>query len=255
MNMVYKIQEVAQISGVTTRTLRYYDKIGLLKPQRIRKNNYRIYDEESISKLQIILLYRSFGLSLDDIKRMVSKRNFDYITALENHRQNMLEKQQKLTQIIDTIDQTIASHKGDIQMSDYDKFNGIKEDIITKIESDFGDEIRAKYSEATINQSYQKMRKMSKSQWQEAERIGALILEILPQAMSKGIHSNATKRVCQLHKQWIQFYWPKYDQQAHLDLVKMYTEDKRFKAYYDATKPGATVFLYQAMKHYINDLT
>ncbi|QMS85942.1 MerR family transcriptional regulator [Candidatus Xianfuyuplasma coldseepsis] len=252
--MEYKIHEVAQISGVTTRTLRYYDKIGLLQPQRIRENNYRIYDDTSISKLQIILLYRNIGLSLADIKQMISSRDFDYITALERHRQKILEEQKKLHQIISTIDQTIASHKGGKQMSNQDKFYGLKEEIIAKNEEDFGDEIRAKYSAETINQSYQKMRKMSKWQWQEAERIGALILEKLPQAMNQGIDSDTTKRVCELHKEWIQFYWPTYDQQAHVELVKMYTVDERFTAYYDAVKPGAAHFLYQAIKHYINDL-
>jgi DNA-binding transcriptional MerR regulator len=63
VKMEYKINQLAQISGVTTRTLRYYDEMGLLSPERVSTNGYRVYRQEQVDKLQQILFYRELGVA------------------------------------------------------------------------------------------------------------------------------------------------------------------------------------------------
>ena len=84
--MSYTVKQLSKLAGVSVRTLHYYDEIGLLKPDSIRPNGYREYGNEAVLKLQQILFYRELDLSLEDIKAMVNRPDFDAVAALEAHR-------------------------------------------------------------------------------------------------------------------------------------------------------------------------
>ena len=75
--MTYSIKELADLSGISTRALRYYDEIGLLTPKRDEKNLYRVYREEEVDRLQQILFYRELDVSLDEIQLLLSSPDFD----------------------------------------------------------------------------------------------------------------------------------------------------------------------------------
>jgi len=96
------------------------------------------------------------------------------------------------------------------------------------------------------------MRKMSKWEFEEATTLEKTILTKLGQLYTSNPTSKEAQDLCDLHQKWIQFYWPTYSPEAHIQLVKMYTEDPRFTSYYDKVGQGATIFLYQAMKHYLH---
>lgn len=81
--MEYTVQKLAQLAGVSTRTLRYYDEIGILKPARINSSGYRIYSQAEVDRLQQILLYRTLGVRLDIIKDILTAPSFDALTALK----------------------------------------------------------------------------------------------------------------------------------------------------------------------------
>lgn len=92
--MEYKINQLAQISGVTTRTLRYYDEMGLLSPERVSTNGYRVYRQEQVDKLQQILFYRELGVALHDIKAILTAPEFDRQKALEQHLSALKSRQE-----------------------------------------------------------------------------------------------------------------------------------------------------------------
>jgi DNA-binding transcriptional MerR regulator len=73
--MEYTIQQFGKLAGITTRTLRYYDEIGLLKPARINSSGYRIYGHEQVERLQQILLYRRMGVDLETIQSMLNSKD------------------------------------------------------------------------------------------------------------------------------------------------------------------------------------
>ena len=83
--MEYSIQELARLSGVTTRTLRWYDQIGLLKPSRVAESGYRYYGKAEVDRLQDILYYRALGVELARIKECLDDPSFDRLAALRNH--------------------------------------------------------------------------------------------------------------------------------------------------------------------------
>lgn len=123
-SMAYTVKKLAKISGISIRTLRFYDEIGLLKPAYYGDNHYRYYEEEQIMMLQQILLYRELNFSLNDIQRIISSDEFNKIDALVLHKQILLQNLDRTKKLIKTIDQTIAHLKGKITMREEELFVG-----------------------------------------------------------------------------------------------------------------------------------
>lgn len=122
--MSYTVKKLAKLSGVSVRTLRFYDKVGLLKPAYYGDNNYRYYEEEQIMLLQQILFYRELNFSLNDIQRIISSDDFNKIDALISHKLILEQRLDRTKQLIKTIDQTIAHLRGKITMRDEELFIG-----------------------------------------------------------------------------------------------------------------------------------
>ncbi len=80
--MKYTINKLAKLAGVSTRTLRYYDEIGLLRPARMSSNGYRVYGQKEVDRLQQILFYRELGVPLEEIKKILSSKEFDELDRL-----------------------------------------------------------------------------------------------------------------------------------------------------------------------------
>ena len=109
---------------------RYYDEIGILKPAKINSSGYRIYGQAEVDRLQQILFYRELGVSLENIKEIVTSPTFDGARALREHRAKLLEKREQLDLLIVNVDKTIALTEGRIEMSNQEKFAGFKQKMI-----------------------------------------------------------------------------------------------------------------------------
>lgn len=162
--MEYTVQKLGLLAGVSTRTLRYYDEIGILKPARINSSGYRIYGPSEVDRLQQILFYRELGVTLEEIKEILASPAFDAISALREHRIKLLEKREHLDALIANVDLTLAEKEGMKTMSDKQKFEGFKQKLIDDNERQYGEEIRAKYGEEQINKTYQKLKGMTKEE-------------------------------------------------------------------------------------------
>ncbi|GGH78395.1 DNA-binding transcriptional MerR regulator [Pullulanibacillus pueri] len=249
--MEYTVQRLARLAGVSSRSLRYYDEIGLLKPARINSSGYRIYGPKEVDQLQHILFYRELGVDLQTIKRMLSNPHFNKEKALCQHRDHLLEKRKQLDSLIANVEKTIASAQGEIKMSDREKFIGFKQKWIDENEQNYGKEIRKKYGEDTIDRANTKLKNMTKEEYDMVTCLEAKIKEDLGEAMRVGDPaSEGAQKVAALHKQWLNFYWSDYTKEAHAGLAHMYVADERFSAYYDAVQPGAAAFLRDAILIY-----
>ena len=128
--MDYTINELSKISGISARALRYYDQIGLLVPERISSNGYRIYSGNEVDILQQILFYRELGVSLDEIKKLINAPDYDKEKSLLIHLDALLNKQEQIEVLINNVRKTIESLKGVTVMSDKEKFEGFEKKII-----------------------------------------------------------------------------------------------------------------------------
>lgn len=249
--MEYTVQQLAQTAGVSTRTLRYYDEIGLLEPARKSSAGYRFYGRHEVDKLQQILFYRELGLGLEEIKKIVNDPAFDGPAALKSHRQELLEKRRQLDLLITNVEKTISAAEGMSQMKDHEKFEGFKKTLIEENEQQYGKEIREKYGDDTVNKSNAKMMGMSEETYGRFTRLETEVLEALAAAIQTGDPAGPmAQKAAELHKQWLMFTWPSYSKEAHAGLAQMYTDDPRFSAYYDKVQPGAARFLRDAINVY-----
>ncbi|MBM6614654.1 MerR family transcriptional regulator [Desemzia sp. RIT804] len=251
--MEYTVNTLSRIASVSKRTLHYYDEIGLLSPKRKSSNGYRIYGEQEVEKLQQILFYRNLDMPLEEIKQILDDVHFDSETALVEHRQRLLAKKIQLDQLLTTIDKTLANKRGEIKMSDKEKFEGFKKELIEKNETQYGEEVREKYGTETVEKSNKKFASLSKEEYEHMQQLAAQILEDLKTAMqTKNSNSEEALKVAALHKEWLTFTWPTYSKEAHKGLAQMYVDDPRFTKYYDEPAgEGAAEFLRDAVFNYI----
>lgn len=249
--MEYSINKLAKLSGVTTRTLRYYDEIGLLSPKRMSSNGYRVYGQHEVNLLQQILFYRESDMPLDEIKRIVLSKDFDGRAALEIHLFALLNKREQLNLLIANVEKTISSLKGEINMNDKEKFEGFKQRTLAENEQKYGEEIRNLYGSDVVEKSNNKYKKMTQEQYAEVEQVSLKINELLKVAFEQGDPSSKTARqVCALHKKWLCYFWDSYSKEAHIGLAQMYVDDPRFTEYYDEIAVGCAVFLRDAIRIY-----
>ncbi|MDR2889535.1 MAG: MerR family transcriptional regulator [Lachnospiraceae bacterium] len=251
--MEYTINKLAQLAKITTRTLRYYDQCGLLVPTRI-SNGYRIYGQPEVDRLQQILLYRELDMPLEEIAKLLSADDYSAEDTLHGHLTALVAKRSRLDQLISNVEKTIKAKKGELIMSDQEKFKGFINNLVDKNEEQYGDELRQKYDKDTIEASNAKVRGMTAEQYAETERLSAAYQEALKEAFSQGDPASETaQKACDLHRQWLSYFWPEYSREAHLGVTQMYVDDERFGAYYDKIAPGCAVFLRDAVAIYCGE--
>jgi DNA-binding transcriptional MerR regulator len=249
--MEYTVQKLGRMAGISTRTLRYYDEIGILKPARINSSGYRIYGKEEVDRLQQILFYRELGVSLESIKDIVTAPSFDGAKALREHREKLLEKREQLDLLISNIEKTIALTEGRIIMNDKEKFEGFKQKLVDNNEKKYGKEVREKYGDEVVNKSNNKVKNMTQEQYDEITKLTEDVLETLYAAFKTGDPAGElAQKAADLHRQWLSFYWDNYTKEAHVGVTQMYVDDERFKAYYDTKQPGSSEFLRDAVLIY-----
>lgn len=249
--MEYTVQRLGKVAGVSTRTLRYYDEIGILKPARINSSGYRIYGEREVDRLQHILFYRELGVSLESIKDIITAPSFDIAIALREHRGKLLAKREQLDLLIANVDKTIAASEGRVTMTDKEKFEGFKQKMIDDNEKKYGKEIRAKYGDEQVEKSNKKFKEMTMEQYDEFERLGAIIIDTLKAAFATGDPAGElAQKAADLHRQWLSYSWDSYTKEAHAGVAQMYVDDERFTAYYDKEQPGLAAFLRDAVLIY-----
>jgi len=251
--MDYTIHRLAELSGVSTRTLRYYDGIGLLRPARTAENGYRIYTEREVDRLQQILIYRALGMALDEIGHMLADPAYDRGKALAAHLQELRREKSELEGQIRNVERTIDALKGEKEMKDEEKFEGLKEQAIRENEAAYGTEIRERFGDEAVDASYTKVKGMSKEKWQQAGELQKKIQEKLAAAFAAGDPAGEdAQEACAMHKEWLCMFWKDgtYSREAHRALAEGYVSDPRFTAYYDAIAPGCARFFRDAVRIY-----
>ena len=249
--MEYTVKKFAHLSGVSARTLRYYDEINLLTPARVNSSGYRIYGQKEVDRLQQILLYRKLDMKLEEIKEILDNPDFNVEGALAEHQEKLLLRRKEIDNLLTTVQQTLKHYKGEIQMSDKEKFEALKMEKIAKNEAQYGEEIRKKYGEKTIEQSNQKFLNLTEEKLQDMATTESVLFEKIEEYLKDAnVDSDLGKEIFELHKKWLSFTWGFYSREAHKGLGLMYVGDERFKAYYDEKYQGTAEALNDVIQYY-----
>ena len=254
--MEYNISQLSKLSGVSARTLRYYDEINLLHPSRTNEAGYRFYGDKEVNLLQQILFYRERGLSLEKIRFILYDENFDMLKALNEHLTELENRRERLSKLIDTVKDTIASVKGEFIMCDSEKFEAFKKDIVDQYEKLYGEEAREKYGDSEVDMAVNKVLSLSKEDYEKFQTLGKKVMEVLKAAViSKASPESETGRsVASLHKEWLGYSWKDYTEQKHKGVVSLYVQDEKFKKYYDREQDGCADFLLAAVDFWAEKL-
>jgi DNA-binding transcriptional MerR regulator len=243
---MFTVKQLSNLAGVTPRTLHHYDQIGLLKPSRVGENGYRYYGEESILHLQQILFYRELGLPLEAIKKIMGRRDFDVLSALESHKKEIGKRITRLERLVETVDNTISHLKGQKEMSNKQVFAGFTPEEQEK----YAREAEQMYDPETVRESNRKWKAYGAEKQQAILTEGKKIYVEMIAAMPKGADSPEVQALVERWRKHMDYFWtPNLDQL--LGLAEMYNADERFKANYDAMHPKLAEFMLEAVRVYV----
>ncbi|XOQ47974.1 MAG: MerR family transcriptional regulator [Eubacteriales bacterium] len=239
-----KINEVAKRTGVTVRTLHYYDEIGLLKPTETTEAGYRIYDESALAKLQQILFFRELGFPLEEIREIVSSPSFDPMKALKSHKDLLTKKRDRLNQLINLVDKII---KGETTMS----FREFDTTEIERAKKEYAEEAKARWGNTdAYRESEKKTAGYQKEDWQKVETESSGILKAFAQIRRQSADSPEAQA---LVKRWQDFISAKFytcTKEILAGLGEMYTADERFRKNIDQYGGGTAEFMAKAIAVY-----
>ena len=250
--MEYTVKALADLAGVTPRTLRWYDQTGLLKPLRTTEAGYRLYGPKQLDRLQDILFYRELGLDLASIRTILDDPAFDRQTALQSHLTELKARRARLDELILTVQRTIDNIKGGTKMTDQEKFEAFKRRVVAANEAAFGQEIRQRYGDEEADRANACVLALTQEEYTAWKALGDEILQALTAAVQAGAAPAGPEgqRIAQLHRRWLSYSWEAYTPQAHAGLAELYVSDPRFTAYYDREVPGCAAFLRDAVRAY-----
>ena len=254
--MKYSIRQLSELTGVSARTLRYYDQIDLLRPSETNEAGYRYYGEDELAILQQILFYRERGFGLKQIQKIIYQDDFDIMGALQEHLLELERQRTYVDSLIQTVSQTIQSMKGEYKMSDKEKFQAFKEKVVRENEEKHGREIREKYGDEEMEAANRRVLSMSEEEYERFQNLGAEIKAKLQEAIlnKEKPESESGRRIVALHKAWLGKTWKEYKREAHIAIGNMYISDERFKSYYNRETAGCAEFLEAAIRCWVDQV-
>ena len=238
------VKKVADLTGLSVRTLHHYDTIGLFKPSKYSKSGYRLYCDEELKILQQILFFKELDFPLKEIESIIKNPNFDREKALLNHKNLLILKRNRLNKLIRLVDKTL---KGDDNMS----FSEFDASEIEKLQKEYADEAKEKYGNTDKYKMFQeKTKNYSKSDWTNLYEKIEMIFKKFASVMDKG---EASEEAQNLVKEWKNFISENlYDcnNETLLGLAKLYINDKRFTKNIDKHKAGLADFISKSIQIY-----
>jgi DNA-binding transcriptional MerR regulator len=245
---MFTVKQLSKLAGVTPRTLHHYDAIGLLKPSRVGDNGYRYYGEESLLRLQQILFYRELDIPLEDIKKILGRRDFDVLGALRSHKDALKKQVTRLNRLIQTVDNTINHLKGNTIMSEKSYFEGFSEEEQEK----YAQEAEELYDAESVRESNRKWKTYSAAKKEAIMAEGKAVYTDMIAAMPKGAASADVQAIVERWRRHLEYFWtPNLDQL--IGLANGYNDDPRFKANFDKMHPGLAEFMRAAVSVYVSN--
>jgi DNA-binding transcriptional MerR regulator len=245
--MAYTVKAVADIAGVSVRTLHHYDEIGLLKPAATSGAGYRLYGDKDLQKLQQVLFFKELGFDLKEIKRILSDPHFDRAGALKEHRKLLLERQERIRRLILSVDRTLKAIKRGKQMDAkmFDGFDAAK----------YEEEARQRWGNASEwEESQKRWKKYTDKDWAEIKKEGGEIMQRLAALTDRDAADPEVQKWIAKHHGQINDRFYACSPEIYRQLGDAYVEDERFNAFYEKIKPGLAHFMRRAMHVYCDTL-
>jgi MerR family transcriptional regulator, thiopeptide resistance regulator len=245
---MFTVKQLSRLAHITPRTLHYYDEIGLFKPSLVGENGYRYYAEDSLLRLQQILLYRELDLPIQEIKKILESSDFEVMNALESHKLLIHQRILHLQRLAHTVDDTLSHLQGKKNMSPKQLFAAFSDEEQDKMEQ----EAMQLYDPETVKASSAKWKKYSDADKKRIFAEGNAVYADFIQAIPKGPASPEAQACVAGWRKHMDYFWTPDDEQL-LGLAEGYNIDPRFKANFDQMHPELAAFVLEAVKVYLKN--
>ena len=248
--MTYTVKQLAKLSGVSVRTLHWYDEKGLLKPAYVGSNGYRYYEDEQLLLLQQILFFRELGFNLNDIQNLLARDDFDKLQALQSHKKILLSDIDRKKTLITTIDKTILHLRGKQKMNNEELYYGFD----STRQKEYEEYIVKAYglgAEKALLESKKRTAKWDQDEWDSVKNTGDAIHKDLAQAIDKGLAPECEKvqSIIERHYQ-LQNRFYDLTKEIYIGLTDLYSGHPDFKKYFDKYHPEMIGYISKAIKYY-----
>lgn len=243
--MAWSIAELARISGVTSRTLRHYDAIGLLRPAWVADNGWRHYEQEHLLRLQQILLLRDLGLGLRAVAEILDRDSDEgTVAVLRRHRRWLADEQKRLGRLVRTVDRTIDNVEKGGEMAPEAMFEGFER-------NPYEAEARERWGDEAVEASYERMKGWSPDDAEKARTGYGRVHEGLSPLLADGVpvDDDRVQKLIGLHYEVTSLFWTP-DAEAYRGLGQMYVDDERFTASIGQGNDALVAYLRDAMGVY-----
>lgn len=232
--------EVVQLSGVTSRTLRHYDAIGLLTPAGTSPGGQRVYGSAELLRLQEILVLRELDVPLAQIA-VALESGTDRVRALRDHHRRLLAERDRLERLAVTVAATLDTLEGGTTMTADELYDGFDH-------RQYEQEARERWGDPAVDRSNARWESMSEDQRRAHLAEGEELNRALATLMTAGIgpDDRRTREAVARHHRWVSLFWVP-DAEAYRALGTMYADDPRFAATYDGVAPGLAQWLRDAI--------
>ena len=251
----YSVGQLARLSGVTVRTLHHYDTIGLLRPAHVASNGYRFYGRAELLRLQEILFYRAFGLSLAEVADVLTGEA-DAVVRLRAHRSLLAAQVVEVTDLLKTLDRTIATLTKETEMHDTDLYKPFDTDTQTAYENwmidTYGPDMAAKI--ALSKEAIATMPDGMDGALEELKALEAELLEAFQAGLVAG--EGSLVPILKAHRALMGRLWGEECRPAaYAGLADMYLSHPDFVARYERLAPHFSQWLPAVMKAYAADIS
>ena len=239
-----RISEVAKLTGITVRTLHYYDEIGLLKPSEIIESGYRLYSREDLEILQQILFFRELDFPLSQIKEIMNNPNYDKEEALKKQKELLIQQRQRIEGLIKLIEKRI---EGDNNMS----FKEFDMNEIEENKKKYAKEVKERWGTSkAYEESEKKTSSYNKEKWGDINQETSEIFKGFAELRNSDPGSEEVQELVRRWQKYITDNFYTCTNEILSGLGLMYVEDERFKENLDKNGEGTAKLMAEAIKIY-----
>jgi MerR family transcriptional regulator, thiopeptide resistance regulator len=241
----YSVGRVADLSGVTIRTLHHYDEIGLLSPGGRSDAGYRVYEDSDLERLQRILFYRELGFTLKEISTIIDDPGTDSMGHLRRQRGLLVARIAQFNAMVDAIDYEMEAKTMDIKLTPEERF---------EVFGDFRPEDHAEEAERrwgetdSYKESNRRVSKYTKEDWLDLKAEAEEVQNRLAAAFEAGLapDSEEATAAAEAHRKHLSRWFYECTYEIHRGLTDMYVSDERFRSNYDTQTPGLAAYIKEA---------
>jgi len=241
----YTVGKVAELAGVTVRTLHHYEQIGLLQPGQRSRSGYRQYSGANLDRLRHILYYRELGFPLPDIATILDDPQASSLTHLRRHRQLLQHRLDRLAGMVAAIDKELEASTMGSELTPEEKLEIFGEGY----DPSWEDEAQERWGDSDAwKQSSERTKKFTKDQWKKIKADGDAFMQKLGDAKRRGVSSagDEAMALAEEHRRGVQIFYDCSHAQ-HRGLADMYLADERFSKSYDDIEPGLAQWIHDAI--------